>query len=242
MPRRWTQEDGSPLAMLRSHLLPASSREDAERVDRIAAEAARSFAALAETHRAVSLFGSARAETVERWGPLAEETATALASAGFSVITGGGPGLMEAANRAAARFEGASIGLTIDLPSDEEPNAYLDVRVPFQYFFLRKLAFVKYGCAFVCLPGGFGTLDELFEALNLKRTHIIDPFPIILVGSEYWMGLLEWLRTASHGVGTLSPDDLDAIEITDDPAHIVARVEACHTRLCQLLGIHGSPP
>lgn len=228
----------SPLHLLRSHLASPPPSEDEERARRIHTEALRSFRALADARRAVSVFGSARASPLDRWGSLAERTATALTEAGFAVITGGGPGIMEAANRAAERAGGDSIGLTIHLPEEEEPNPHLSLRVPFRYFFLRKLAFVRYGCAFVCLPGGFGTLDELFEALNLKRTHVIEPFPVILMGSEYWKGLLDWLGSACVDAGTLSPDDLEAFEITDDPALVVSRVERCHEELCRVLGIH----
>jgi hypothetical protein len=126
----------------------------------------------------------------------------------------------------------------IDLPSQEAPNPYLSLRVPFHYFFLRKLAFVKYSCAFVCLPGGFGTLDELFEALNLKRTHKMEPFPMILVGRDYWSGLREWLRGVAVAAGSLTLRDLDALEIVDDPDSVVARVQVCHEGLCRRLGIH----
>lgn len=230
--------EDSPSSILRSHLLPRGHSADEARVDRIASEALTSFRALADTRRAVSVFGSARADPVKRWGALAEEIAAALVRADFAVITGGGPGLMETANRSAAHSQGHSIGLTIRLPSGEEPNPYLGLRVPFRYFFLRKLAFVKYACAFVCLPGGFGTLDELFEALNLKRTHVIDPFPVILMGSEYWAGLLDWLRASAVGAGALSEKDLEALEVIDDPKKVVSRVRDCHDGLCRALGIH----
>jgi hypothetical protein len=225
--------------MLRSHLARTSESEDESRAQRIGAEALRAFRALARTRRAVSLFGSARPGAVTRWGDLAEATSTALTRAGFAVITGGGPGIMEAANRAAARAGGASVGLTIQLPTEQEANPHLTLRVPFHYFFLRKLAFVKYGCAFVCLPGGFGTLDELFEALNLRLTHTIDPFPVILVGVDYWSGLIEWLRSTAVAAGTLANADLDALVVTDDPEVVVSEVERCHRDLCRALGVHG---
>ncbi|NIQ58232.1 MAG: TIGR00730 family Rossman fold protein [Gammaproteobacteria bacterium] len=224
--------------LLHAHLAPAADTDDEERVARIAEEALASFRALAEVRKAVSLFGSARAGPAERWGDLTRRTSAALVDAGFAVITGGGPGLMEEANAGAAEAGGHSIGLTIQLPGQEDPNPHLSLRVPFHYFFLRKLAFVKYACAFVCVPGGFGTLDELFEALNLKRTHRMDPFPVILVGSEYWMELRDWLEQEAVAAGTLSADDLAALEITDDPRVVVARIQECHDVLCRRPGVH----
>jgi len=224
--------------LLHAHLVGTTESDDGARARRIADEARSAFRALADVRKAVSVFGSARPGPADAWGDLARRTAGALSSAGFAVITGGGPGIMESANDAARSAGGVSIGLTIDLPTQEEPNAHLGLRVPFHYFFLRKLAFVKYSCAFVCLPGGFGTLDELFEALNLKVTHKLDPFPVILVGRAYWEGLLGWLEGAAVEAGALSPADLEAVEIIDDPEAVVARVEACHEGLCRRLGIH----
>ncbi len=145
---------------------------------------------------------------------------------------------MEVANEASRQEGQTSVGLTIQLPMEEAPNPHLDLHVPFNYFFLRKLAFVKYACAFVCLPGGFGTLDELFEALNLKLTRKVEPFPVLLVGSDYWRGLHGWLETTCVRDGTLSPADLAAFEITDDAEIVVARVQECHEGLCRALGIH----
>ncbi len=224
--------------LIHAHMHPLASRDDRARVGRIAEEALHSFRALAGVRRAVSVFGSARQGPVARWGDLARQTSSALVDAGFAVITGGGPGLMATANEAAQVAGGPSIGLTIHLPSQEEPNAHLDLHVPFQYFFLRKLAFVKYACAFVCLPGGFGTLDELFEALNLKLTHKIEPFSVILMGRDYWAGLADWLSTVAVGEGALAGGDLASFEITDDVSTVVARVRACHEGLCKMLGIH----
>ncbi|MEQ9569619.1 MAG: TIGR00730 family Rossman fold protein [Gemmatimonadetes bacterium] len=225
--------------VLHGHLLPTAAGQDEERVARIAVEALTSFQALAEVRRAVSVFGSARSEPVDRWGDLARRTSIALTRAGFAVMTGGGPGLMAVANEGALAGEGISVGLTIHLPAQEEPNGHLSLHVPFHYFFLRKLAFVKYACAFVCLPGGYGTLDELFEALNLKRTHRMHPFPVILMGATYWTGLREWMAGTCVPSGTLDARDLEALEITDDPEAVVARVQACHAGLCRKLGIHG---
>lgn len=152
---------------------------------------------------------------------------------------------MEAANEGAriaadagTSFE-RSIGLTIDLPGEEPVNPHVGLQVPFHYFFLRKLAFIKYTCAFVCFPGGYGTLDELFEALNLVRTRRLQPFPVILYGSDYWTGLTDWLRKAAVEEGCLDEADLDLFETVDDPATVVTRVEACHRTLCRRLGIGG---
>lgn len=224
---------------LRGHLVAPDRESDAARVHRIADEAAAAFEALAGVGKAVSLFGSARSGPADRWGELAERTSAALVRAGFAVITGGGPGLMEAANRGARIGGGESIGLTIHLPAmaQERANPHLTLHVPFHYFFLRKLAFVRYACAFVCMPGGFGTLDELFEALNLKRTHRMHPFPVLLVGSAYWTGLRQWLQDVCVAEGALEEADLHSIEITDDPEVVVARVQTCHETLCRALGI-----
>lgn len=224
--------------LLHAHLKGTPGRTDADRLADISREARNAFAALGHVKKAVSLFGSAREEPVDRWGRLTRETSGALTRAGFAVITGGGPGIMAAASQAALAGQGSSIGLTIDLPRDEVPNPHLTLRVPFHYFFLRKLAFVKYSCAFVCLPGGFGTLDEIFEALNLKLTHKVEPFPVILVGGDYWRGLRRWLEDVVVAAGALSPDDLDTLEILDDPDAVVARVKECHEGLCRRLGIH----
>ncbi len=220
-----------------SGVTPTAEREDRERVRRIAAEADLAFRRMAAVRRGVSIFGSAQEGPALRWGTLAREVSGALADAGFAVITGGGPGLMAAANEGAQRASGISVGLTIQLAAQEEPNRFLTLEVPFHYFFLRKLAFVRYACAFVLLPGGYGTLDELFEALNLRRTHRLDPFPVILMGSEYWGGLLEWLETAAVDGGTLSKEDVSALEVTDDPAEVVRQVVECHATLCRKLGI-----
>lgn len=216
---------------------PVEDDKDDARVRRIATEAATSFHRMAGVGRAVAMFGSAREAPASQWGSLARETARALVEAHFAVITGGGPGLMAAANAGALQAGGTSVGLTIHLPDDEPPNEFLTLNVPFHYFFLRKLAFVKYSCAFVILPGGYGTLDELFEALNLRRTHRLDPFPVILVGSRYWADLLSWLRSTGVGSGALSEEDLSLVSTLDDPGEVVRIVEECHATLCQTLRI-----
>ena len=207
------------------------------RVERIAEEAATAFHELETVQRGVSVFGSAREEMVERWGSLAGRVAHGLAAAGFAVITGGLPAIHRPVDAAARAAGGESIGLTIELPAVEPPNPHLTRRVHFHYFFLRKLSFVRYSCAFVLLPGGFGTMDELFEALNLRRTHRISPFPVILVGRAYWGGLLDWLATAAVGQGALRDADLSDLVLTDDANEVVAVVAECHRELCRRLGM-----
>ena len=149
-----------------------------------------------------------------------------LARAGFSVITGGGPGLMEAANRGAREAGGRSVGLNIELPFEQAPNPYQDIELMFHYFFTRKLMFVRYAIGFVVFPGGFGTLDELFEALVLIQTHKIREFPVVLVGTEWWSGLIGWARERLAAEAMIAPDDLDLMQCTDDPDEVVAIIEA----------------
>lgn len=218
-------------------VIPATEAEDRERVRRIAEEAATAFARMAQVRRGVTVFGSAGNAAAARWGGLARRVSQGLSEAGFTVITGGGPGLMAEANQGARSAGGASVGLTIHLPEGEPVNPFLTLKVPFHYFFLRKLALVRYSCAFVLLPGGFGTLDELFEALNLRRTHRLEPFPVILVGSQFWEGLLVWLRDAAVAGGTLTEEDVARITVTDDPAEVVMEVMECHAALCRRLGV-----
>jgi len=229
------RDAGAGLPLGSAGLVRAGPDAERLRVERIAREAASAFQELETARRGVSVFGSAREEMVERWGSLAGRVAHGLAAAGFTVITGGGPGLMAVANAAARAAGGESIGLTIELPEVEPPNPHLTRRVHFHYFFLRKLSFVRYSCAFVLLPGGFGTMDELFEALNLRRTHRISPFPVILVGRAYWGGLLDWLATAAVGQGALRDADLSDLVLTDDANEVLAIVSECHRELCRRL-------
>jgi uncharacterized protein (TIGR00730 family) len=194
------------------------------RLFRIMAEFVDGFEAMTDVHRAVSIFGSARVKPGEPWYDKTVTIARLFTHHGFHVITGGGPGLMEAANRGAAEAGGRSVGLNIHLPLEQKPNPYANIRLDFRYFFVRKVIFVKYAQAYVVLPGGFGTLDELTEALTLIQTHRIKPFPVILVGSNYWGGLLEWLRTRLQGDGMISPDDMDLIQVYDEPEDVVGAV------------------
>jgi uncharacterized protein (TIGR00730 family) len=199
---------------------------DPWRVLRIQAEFVEGFGLLAELPRAVSVFGSARTPRDHPHYAAGVTIGAALAQAGYAVITGGGPGAMEAANRGASEAGGLSVGLGIELPFEQDLNEWVDVGIAFRYFFVRKTMFVKYAQAFVILPGGFGTLDELFEALTLVQTGKVTRFPVILFGTEYWSGLLAWIRTTLAETGTINPTDLDLITVTDDIGEIMAVIEA----------------
>jgi uncharacterized protein (TIGR00730 family) len=199
---------------------------DPWRVLRIQAEFVEGFGLLAELPRAVSVFGSARTPRDSEYYAVGEQIGAALAAAGYAVITGGGPGAMEAANKGACDAGGISVGLGIELPFEQELNEWVDVGVLFRYFFVRKTMFVKYAQAFVILPGGFGTLDELFEALTLVQTRKVTRFPVILFGSSYWAGLVDWIRATMVENGTVSPRDLDLLHVTDDVAEVVELIQA----------------
>ncbi|MFF0491626.1 TIGR00730 family Rossman fold protein [Nocardia sp. NPDC004068] len=194
---------------------------DPWRVLRIQSEFVEGFGALAEIPRAVTVFGSARTAPDSREYQAAREIGGALARSGFAVITGGGPGVMEAANRGASESGGYSIGLGIELPMEQGLNDWVDLGLNFRYFFARKTMFVKYSQSFICLPGGFGTLDELFEALTLVQTHKITRFPIILFGSEFWAGLVDWIRNTLLASGKISPGDVDLLHVTDSVDEVV---------------------
>ena len=194
---------------------------DPWRVMRIQAEFVEGFGSLAELGPAVSVFGSARLGEGTEAYELAREVGRELVKAGFAVVTGGGPGTMEAANRGARDSDGTSVGLGIELPHEQGLNAYLDIAVNFRYFFVRKTMFVKYSEGFIVLPGGYGTLDELFEALTLVQTGKITRFPIVLVGTEFWGGLVDWIRQRLVDEKTISPGDVDLVALTDDPREAV---------------------
>jgi len=191
---------------------------DAWRALRIMGEFVEGFDALARLGPAVSIFGSARTPQDDAEYERARDLAARLASRGFTIITGGGPGIMEAANRGAHEAGGVSVGLGIELPHEEGVNAYCNLAIDFRYFFVRKTMFVKYAQAFVIFPGGFGTMDELFEALTLIQTGKIRDFPIVLFGSDYWGGLLDWVRSAMISEGKASEADLGLLSLTDSPA------------------------
>ncbi|QGG94179.1 LOG family protein [Actinomarinicola tropica] len=203
---------------------------DGERVDRIRHEVATGFATLASIGKAVSVFGSARVAHDDPRYELARRVTAELGRAGFAVITGGGPGLMEAANRGARDVGATSVGLGVELPHEQHLNNHLDVALTFRYFFARKLMFVRYASAFVVMPGGFGTLDELFEALTLVQTGKIHEFPVVLVGHHHWGGLVNWLGEALEANGFTGPGDTDLLVVSDEPEEIAALVQRCHLR------------
>jgi uncharacterized protein (TIGR00730 family) len=207
-------------------------RTDTWRVLRIMGEFVEGFDELAQLGPAVSVFGSARVDETHPTYGLARDVAYRLARAGFAIITGGGPGVMEAANRGAVDGGGVSVGCNIELPFEQGINAYVTLPLNFRYFFVRKTMFVKYAVAFVILPGGFGTLDELFEALTLIQTHKIRDFPVILMGRAYWQGLIDWIRTTVLAEGKIVDADLDLLVVTDDPAEVSRLVQAYYERQC----------
>ena len=208
---------------------------DPWRVLRIQAEFVEGFGLLADLPHAVSIFGSARTKPDSEEYALAERIGAALARAGYTVITGGGPGIMEAANRGAGSTGGVSVGLGIELPFEQSLNDYVDIGLEFRYFFVRKTMFVKYSQAFVVLPGGFGTLDELFEAITLVQTGKITRFPIVLVGSDFWGGLLDWVKNRMLPAGKVSQEDMELVHLTDDPDEVVDIVSRAHETHARLL-------
>jgi uncharacterized protein (TIGR00730 family) len=204
-------------------------REDPWRIFRIMSEFVDSFQTLSQIGPAVTIFGSARMKPSDKYYRAATAIARGLAQHNLAVVTGGGPGIMEAANKGAAQGGGKSVGLNIELPQEQNSNRYANVPLNFHYFFARKVCFVKYSLGFIYMPGGFGTLDELFEVLTLVQTERIPQFPLILFGSEHWKGLLHWIKTevqARHGY--IGPKDLDLLKITDDAddaVHIILDYE-----------------
>ena len=204
--------------------------DDATRVERIAEELRHGFRALAHVGRAVSIFGSARTPEHDPDYEQARELARMLGERGFSIITGGGPGIMAAANRGAADVGAQSIGLAIELPMEEGVNQWADLALEFHYFFTRKVMFVRYASAFVVFPGGFGTLDELFEALTLRQTQKIAAFPVVLVGCDYWGGMVDWVRARMLGEGKISRADVDDLVLTDDLERVCQIVAAAEHR------------
>ena len=205
--------------------VPDALRDEPWRLFRIMGEFVDGFETMANVGSGVSLFGSARVMEGHRYYELARETARRLARAGQPVITGGGPGIMEAANRGAFEAGGESVGLNIVLPFEQRANPYLTRYVNFRYFFVRKVMFVKYAEAFIIFPGGFGTMDEFFESLTLIQTDKIHHFPVYLMGSDYWTGLMDWVKEVMlEREGFISPEDLKLWTITDDPAEVVAGI------------------
>jgi hypothetical protein len=215
--------------LLASSPRPAFLDSDPWRSLRILAEFVEGFDALAAIGKAVTIFGSARLHEGDPYYAKARELAGLLAKEGFAVITGGGPGIMEAANRGCHEAGGLSIGCNIELPHEQAVNPYVDLGVEFRYFFARKTMFVKYADGFAIFPGGFGTLDELFESVTLIQTGKIRHFPVVLVGKEYWSGLLDWLRKEAVARETIAPEDLDLVRVTDDMDEACAWLTAAST-------------
>jgi len=195
---------------------------DSWRMFRIMGEFVDGFDALSTVEApAVTIYGSARTPKDNPWYETTVDIARELARSGYAIITGGGPGIMEAANKGASEGGAVSIGLNISLPHEQEPNPYANFPLHFKYFFVRKVMFMKYSMAFICMPGGFGSLDELFESLTLIQTERIKPFPIVLVGSSFWGGLVDWLKDGLLANGTISEKDFQLFEIIDDPSEVV---------------------
>lgn len=198
---------------------------DTWRIFRIMSEFVEGFETLAEVAPAVSVFGSARALPCDRDYKKAEEIGRLLAKNGYTVITGAGPGIMEAANKGASEIGGESIGLNIELPIEQKPNPYVKTLLRFRYFFVRKVMFAKYASAFVVLPGGFGTLDEFFEAITLIQTHRIKPFPVILVNKRYWSGLKKWMDANLRATNRIDPADMDIFTIVETPSEVIRVIQ-----------------
>lgn len=204
--------------------------QDTWRIFRIMSEFVDGFEILSRVGKAVSIFGSSRTRAGDKYYKLAEEITYLLAKSGFAIITGGGPGIMEAGNKGAQKAKGVSIGLNIQIPSEQKANPYADMLLDFRYFFVRKVMFVKYAKAFVIMPGGYGTLDEFSEAINLIQTERIPRFPVILFGREYWQGLISWLENKVLISGNISRQDLDLFQVTDSPKQVVAIIKKFYAK------------
>jgi hypothetical protein len=239
--RRSPIHAATPVRAERARRAPRRSMKDVIPKDtwtvfKIMGEFVEGFEALRRVEPAVSIFGGTRVVKGSRYYRKAIQVAQALAREGFSIITGGGPGIMEAANLGARRGGGRSIGLNIRLPFEHQPNHHIDTLVHFNYFFARKVMFIKYACAYVVFPGGYGTLDEAFEALTLAQTHKIDNFPVIMVGRDYWKGMIGWIRRAMLRGGMIVHDDLRLFTVTDDPQEVCRLVQEGHRQRARLNG------
>ncbi len=212
------------MQMERQFLIDNVQSHESWRIFKIMGEFVEGIDILHDLGPAVSIFGSARVTPEDPNYKKAEEIAGLFVKNNFAVITGGGGGVMEAANKGAAEAGGVSVGLNIVLPFEQKPNKYSNIKLDFNYFFIRKVMFVKYATAYIILPGGFGTLDELFEAVTLIQTRRIKPLPVIMVGSEYWSGLVRWIKSRLLGENKISPEDLEILQVMDDPEEIVAAV------------------
>jgi uncharacterized protein (TIGR00730 family) len=210
----------------KQYVIDDFSIRESWRIFRIISEFVEGFETLSEIYPAVSVFGSSSITENDPVYAMGRKVGKLLAESGFSVVTGGGPGAMEAANRGAAEAKGKSVGLCIQLPKEQAANPYANIKINFRYFFIRKVMFVKYAVAYVILPGGFGTMDELFEALTLIQTSRIKPFPVILLGKDYWKDMVSWIKKTmliKHGM--ICPDDMDLFQVIDDPADAVAAIK-----------------
>ncbi|MDD2390639.1 MAG: TIGR00730 family Rossman fold protein [Desulfobacterales bacterium] len=211
--------------MEKQFLIDAFKTGESWRLFKIMGEFVEGVDTLHDIGPCVSIFGSARIKPGDPYYDTAEQTAALFVKNNFGVITGGGGGIMEAANKGATEAGGTSVGLNIVLPFEQKPNLYASTQLQFKYFFIRKLMFVKYASAYIVMPGGFGTLDELFEAVTLIQTHRIKPFPVIMVGSEYWSGLIDWIKDQFLKKNRISAEDMDIIQVMDDPEEIVKAVK-----------------
>ena len=209
----------------KQYLIDSLSIEESWRIFRIMAEFVDAIETLSKIRNAVSIFGSARVKPEDAYYKKTEELARLLVQGGFAVITGGGPGIMEAANKGATEAGGQSVGMNIRLPFEQKPNPYANLQIDYKYFFIRKVMFVKYALAYIVLPGGYGTMDELFEALTLIQTKRIRSFPLILMGSEYWQGLLNWLKEKMLAEGKILSADLELIQIFDEPQDVYKHIK-----------------
>ncbi|RLC31902.1 MAG: TIGR00730 family Rossman fold protein [Deltaproteobacteria bacterium] len=209
----------------KQYVIDALTLKDSWRIFHIMAEFVEGFETLPEVYPAVTIFGSARAKPQSKAYKTTVEVAQLLVENGFNVISGGGPGLMEAANKGAAQAGGKSVGLHIKLPQEQEPNKYANIQLKYNYFFIRKVMFIKYAVAYIIMPGGFGTLDELFESLTLIQTKRIKHFPIILVDSNYWKGLLDWIKNTMIKQNNISKSDFEIFNVVDTPEEAVGIVK-----------------
>jgi uncharacterized protein (TIGR00730 family) len=211
--------------MEKQYLVDELSKEESWRIFRIMAEFVESIEVLSGVHNAVTIFGSARVKPGDPYYQMAEKLGQLLAQNGFSVITGGGPGIMEAGNKGAAEAGGKSVGMNIKLPFEQKPNPYANLQLDYKYFFIRKVMFVKYAVAYVIMPGGYGTMDEFFEALTLIQTKRMKSFPVILMGRDYWQGLLDWLKNSMLQNDMILPFDIEMIQIIDEPEEVVKHIK-----------------
>ena len=210
--------------MERQYLIDELSKEESWRIFRIMAEFVDSIEDLSRIHNGVTIFGSARVKPEDPYYQKAEKLGRLLVQNGFAVITGGGPGIMEAANKGAAEAGGQSVGMNIKLPFEQKPNPYANLQIDYKYFFIRKVMFVKYAVAYIIMPGGYGTMDEFFEALTLIQTKRVKSFPVIVMGSEYWQGLLDWLKDTMLRTNMILPFDIEMIQIMDEPEEVVKHI------------------